>query len=445
MKIAVIGGGLSGLSTAFLLAENFGDAQIEVFECEAKPGGTIGSIKTGEFTIETGPNGFLSSKPATFELVDKLNIASQLIEADKAAEKRFVYSGGRLVPVPDNPRLFLKSPLISLPGKLRLFMEPLIGKRADGYDETIAEFGTRRLGCEAVQKLLDPMVSGVFAGNVDKMSLQSCFPRIHELEQEYGSLVRAMFKLKSKKVSPRGRLTSFVEGMGFLIETMVKSATFKLHVQSPVTAIERQQHSFSVDSSNSIYDIVVLAIPAYALGKLDFAPLASLIPSLLNVSYPPVDVVAFALDKKVTEGFGFLIPSREGKQVLGALYNSNIFPVRANAGSSLVSVLLGGDRHHQVATYSREKIIEIAARELTSILDIDMTAIECVTTCRWPKAIPQYYREHRQLVAHMQQIERENGGVFITGNAFYGVGINDCIMASFAVANRVKQFWDSCQ
>ena len=192
-KIAIIGAGISGLSTAFTIERLAGEAgldvEVTVFEREERTGGKIWSIKEEGYLCEWGPNGFLDSKPMTLELCDQLGIRDQLERSNDNARKRFIYSGGILNRLPENGPMFLQSKLISWPGKIRLAQEFIKPKRTDGVDETLADFARRRLGAEALDKLIGPMVSGIFAGNPETMSLKSCFPRIHELEQEYGGLL----------------------------------------------------------------------------------------------------------------------------------------------------------------------------------------------------------------------------------------------------------------
>lgn len=209
-KAIVAGGGISGLATAYLLktraAQEGFELDVTLVEREERLGGKIRSIKEEGYLCEWGPNGFLDSKPQTLDLCRELGASDLLLRSNDNARKRFIYTGGALNRLPENGPMFLKSGLISWPGKLRLAMEPFIPKKAGGEDETLAAFGRRRLGDEALRKLIAPMVSGIFAGNPETMSLRSCFPRIAELEDEYGSLVRAMIRLaKRSRTLPRAK------------------------------------------------------------------------------------------------------------------------------------------------------------------------------------------------------------------------------------------------
>jgi len=210
MKQAIIiGGGISGLSTAWLLGRQAQESgiplQITLLEKETQVGGKIRSVRENGFTCEWGPNGFLDNKPQTLELCRALGIEDRLHRSNDNARKRFIYSEGRLHRLPENGTSFLKSKLLSWPGKLRLAAEPFAAAAPAGLDETLADFARRRLGQEALDKLIGPMVSGIFAGNPETMSLKSCFPRIAELEREYGGLFKAMLRLAKKSAGSRPR------------------------------------------------------------------------------------------------------------------------------------------------------------------------------------------------------------------------------------------------
>ena len=255
-KIIIIGGGISGLATAWLLRAKAGTAgkelEITLLEKEERLGGKIWSIKADGYTCEWGPNGFLDSKPQTLELCQAIGVADNLHRSNDNARKRFIYSGGELHQLPDGGPAFLKSRLISWPGKLRLALEPtpFIAAAPAGVDETLADFGRRRLGQEALDKLIAPMVSGIFAGDPETMSLESCFPRIAELEREYGGLIRAMIMLAKKKkrdqaagkvvssaAGPGGVLTSFREGIQYLSDALTASLGGIVRTGAAVTSV----------------------------------------------------------------------------------------------------------------------------------------------------------------------------------------------------------------
>ncbi len=440
LRIAVVGGGISGLGTAFVMGRRIPGAEIDVFEKDTTPGGTIASYRNDGFLMETGPNGFLSGKPTTLKIVDMLEKEDTLLPANSKAEKRMIIKRGRLVTLPDTPLKFFTSSILSFGGKLRIMKEPFVKKKTGNDDETIADFGRRRLGEQAVTWMLDPMVSGVFAGNVDKLSLASCFPRIHELEMEYGSLIKAMLKLRSKKASPSGRLTSFENGMGQLIEMMVLSGTFNLHRDAEIREIRKESDGFHLDHGCGSYDAVILAVPAYSLAEMSVPGLEDIKEDLASVPYPPMAVVPFAVKKGIVDGFGFLIPSVEKRGILGALYSSGIFPNRGTDEYDLVTVMLGGDRHYEVRDMDSAELVNTASEELAGLLKVERREFENVGLFKWQRAIPQYYAGHHRIVEKMEVAAASVPGLFVTGNAFYGIGINDCTLAAFTAAEKVQKY-----
>ncbi len=440
MKIAVIGGGISGLGTAFVMGRRIPGAEIDVFEKNPTPGGTIASYRNDGFLMETGPNGFLSGKPTTLKIVEMLEKKETLLPANVKAEKRMIVKRGRLVTLPDTPLKFFTSSILSFGGKLRIMKEPFISQKIGDEDETIAGFGKRRLGEQAVTWMLDPMVSGVFAGNVDKLSLASCFPRIHELEMEYGSLVKAMLKLRSKKASPSGKLTSFENGMGQLIEMMVLSGAFRLHSGSKIREIRKEPDGFHLDHVRGTYDVVILAVPAYSLSEMAVPGLEEVKEELVSVPYPPMAVLPFAVKKGIVDGFGFLIPSVEKSRILGALYSSGIFPNRGTDEYDLVTVMLGGDRNYEVRDMDSASLVDTASEELAGFLKVERKELENVGIFKWQRAIPQYYTGHWKIVEKVEKAAAAVPGLFVTGNAFYGIGINDCTLAAFKMAEKVQEY-----
>jgi protoporphyrinogen/coproporphyrinogen III oxidase len=436
-RIAIVGGGLSGLSTAYLLGKKYPSAEIIVFESESKPGGTIQTRLVDGCTLESGPNGFLSGKPSTLKLADELGLNARLIDADKAAEKRYIYKSNGLVQLPESPPSFFKSSLLPWWGRLAIMKEPFVPRVRPGQDETIAQFGQRRLGRSAVKYLLDPMVSGVFAGNVQKLSLKSCFPRMEALESEYGSLVKAMLKLKSKKASPKGHLVSFLGGMFDLIDALVNKGAFALKTDTPVKMIREEEGRFYLGAQKKSFDTLIFACPTVALSHISYDRLFSLKEAFASVVYPPVILVSFLVPKGAVEGFGYLIPSSEKRSILGALYNSNIFPVRGVVDKTLVTVLMGGDHRPDIREWDDARCLDVAKSELIATAGLAEDQVSYLSQTRWNKSIPQYYQGHSTIVDQVHAIEENVKNLYFTGNAFYGIGINDCTQASYDLVERL--------
>ncbi|MFQ6069643.1 MAG: protoporphyrinogen oxidase [Candidatus Aminicenantales bacterium] len=453
VRIGVIGAGISGLSTAFYLAkfmkERKEDFELDVFEKEGRPGGTILSSNEEGFLVEGGPNGFLDSKPSTIQLCAELNLSSKLLPAHSSSKRRYIFLKEKLILVPEKPGKFLKSDILSLRGKINLFMEGIRRKGKAGRDETIAEFGRRRIGKEAVENLLDPMVTGIFAGDPDTLSLKACFPRIWEMEQKYGSLTRALISImRQRKTSgpagPGGTLTSFLEGTEFLIKKLAEGDSLNLRINTEVKEIDYSRGRWFVDSRGNIpFDILVCASPSYVLAGL----LKKMVPSVsqmaAGIPYSPMAVLGLGYKEETVQGkidgFGFLIPHKEKRRILGCLFSSRIFPSRAPEGYELLQVMAGGARFPDIVNYSESEILDFSREELRSILGLEASP-DFVKTFRYKKAIPQYRVGHLALVENMKKSLEPFRGFFFTGNAYYGIGINDCTKNSLEVAQSVISY-----
>lgn len=459
-KIAIIGAGISGLSTAHaierLAAEAGLDVDVTVYEREDRTGGKIWSIKEEGYLCEWGPNGFLDSKPMTLELCDYLGIRDQLERSNDNARKRFIYSGGILNRLPENGPMFLQSKLISWPGKIRLAQEFFKPKRSDGVDETLAEFARRRLGPEALDKLIGPMVSGIFAGNPETMSLQSCFPRIHELEQEYGGLIKAMLKLAKQKraevkagkqvasaAGPGGVLTSFVGGIQELTNATVKGLKGRVMTGSAVAGMKAIDGGWELSLANGATadaEIVVSAAPAHILKELTASLDAELAELLAGIPYAPMNVICFGYEQEKIardlDGFGYLIPKNEGCEILGTLWDSSIFPQRAPEGHVLLRSMMGGATNPDAINLTDAEVRQRTMAELKKIMGITF-APDFVRIFRHQRAIPQYVVGHADRLAAIEACLEKHHGLILTGNAFFGVGLNDCVNAANKAAEQV--------
>lgn len=459
-RIVVIGAGISGLATAYAiekLAQNSEvDVEVTVLEKEARTGGKIWSIKEEGFLCEWGPNGFLDNKPMTLDLCRDLKIDPQLLRSDDNARKRFIYSDKILHRLPENGPSFLQSKLISWPGKFRLAGEMLIAKRTADEDETLAEFGRRRLGSEALDKLISPMVSGIFAGNPETMSLKSCFPRIYELEQEYGGLIRAMMKLAKKKkaeikagkavasaAGPGGVLTSFDGGIQNLTDGVVGGLKAEILTDSEVVRLEKTSDGFVVHllSGQTVdSDYVVTAAPAYAVAGMLDGISDETARLLRDIPYAPMNVVCFGYQKDRIahdlNGFGYLIPKAEGCGILGTLWDSSIFPNRAPKGMVLLRSMMGGATNPAAIDLSEDEVKARTMSDLKQIMGLDCEP-DFVRIYRHEHAIPQYVRGHAQRLRAMDEALAHLPGLVLTGNAFFGVGLNDCVNASNAAAQKI--------
>jgi len=461
-KVAIIGAGISGLSTAYaierLAAEAGAEVDVTVFEREERTGGKIWSIKEEGYLCEWGPNGFLDSKPMTLELCEQLGIRDQLERSNDNARKRFIYSGGILNRLPENGPMFLQSKLISWPGKIRLAQEFFKPKRTDGVDETLAEFARRRLGPEALDKLIGPMVSGIFAGNPETMSLKSCFPRIYELEQEFGGLLKAMIKLAKQKkaeikagkqvasaAGPGGVLTSFVGGIQELTDATARGLKGTVRTGAEITGLKPVDGGWEVrlaDSSTFDVDVVVSAAPAHTVKDLTWSFDGELSELLGGIPYAPMNVICLGYEKEKIardlDGFGYLIPKKEGCEILGTLWDSSIFPERAPEGHVLLRSMMGGATNPEAINLNDTEVLERTMAELKKIMGIE-EAPDFVRIFRHQRAIPQYIVGHSDRLAAINAQLKQHEGLILTGNALFGVGLNDCVNAANKAGEQVLE------
>ncbi len=461
MEMLVLGGGISGLATALALeaeARSRGvSATVRLFEADIRLGGKVDSHKVDGFVIERGVNGWLDSKPTTDALCRELGIYDERLPSNDASRRRFILRHGRLHEVPAKPPAFVKSSLMSWPGKIRLAGELWAKPRPPG-DESLADFARRRLGAEALDALLDPMVSGIYAGNPEEMSLQSCFPRIAEIETKYGGLMRGMMKIKkeraaerragkdAKEVSaagPGGRLISFASGTSYLIEVMARKLETPPTLGKAAVGVRRQAGGYAVtfsDGSVVNAEKVVLALPAYRAASV-LEPLdGDLARELSEIPYAAVSVVALAWRREQVphplDGFGFVVPFSEGAEILGTLWDSSVFTDRAPDGFVLTRSMVGGRRRGDLALRDQAALVESVRQAMQRLLGVTARP-ELAHVAMHERAIPQYVVGHSE---RLRRIEARVGGLpglHLTGNAYRGVGLNDCTAQAKIVARAV--------
>lgn len=476
------GGGISGLATAFRIRERFEahgrPLELRVLEAAERVGGKIRTELQEGYRIEWGPNGFLDGKPETLDLCRDLGIEADLLPSSEAARKRYVFSSGVLHRVPESPVSFFRSPLLTLRGRLRVIKEAWAATTPAGLDTSVAEFGRRRLGKEAAEKLLDPMVSGIFAGDPAVMSLASCFPRIAEMEQEHGSLLKAMVALQRQRkkerrdaqslgagkaveeargqgggpAGPAGTLTSFREGMEHLVRVLEQRLGKSVRKDCAVTSVAAPQQEGAspyriryrhqgVEQEMSA-DAVVIAVPAYEAQQILAAMEPAVSETLACIPYAPLVVVGLGFLKAEApgplDGFGFLVPYLEGSPVLGSLWTSSIFPERAPEDSVLTRNMVGGWRNGWAVSLEEEELEDLASGMLEQALGNRGSV--CFRRCiRHAKAIPLYLLGHgRRLEAIDERLARFPG-VYLTGNAYRGVALNDCTREAVRIARRVEE------
>ncbi len=448
MRLVIIGGGISGLSLAYFLLERKPLLDIIILESKKKAGGKIWTDKVDGFLCEGGVNGFLDNRPMTLQLVSKLSLTP--LRSNDNARKRFIFSDGKLHRLPESPVSFFSSNLLSLPGRLRIIWE-IFAPKGSGVDETLADFAKRRLGKEAYEKLIDPMASGIYAGDPEKMSLKSCFRKIYDLEQKYGSLIRGMIKLQKeakntgKKVGagPGGVLTSFFDGMEIMINALTHFLGDRFKTESQAASVDKKGNKYVVhlsDGSHIETEAVVVATPAFETSRMVKDINKNLSLTLDEIYYPSISVICLGYKreriKHPLEGFGFLIPNREGRKILGTLWDSSIFPNRAPEGYVLLRSMLGGVRKSDLALENEDKLINLVMGELKDIMKIDVQP-DFAKVYTHQKGIPQYSLGHQKRLEIIDKFVSKFKGFYITGNAYRGIGVNDCIENSYKLAENI--------
>ena len=451
MKVGIVGAGISGLATAQAILVREPAADVTIFEAGNRTGGKVETetVAAG-YLCEWGVNAFLDKSPRTLELCAEVGLTP--LRGNDSAKKRYVYSEGELHQLPEKPPQFLKSRLLSWPGRLRVVGEVFTGP-GDKDDETLAEFGTRHLGREAFEKLIDPMASGVFAGDATRMSLKSCFPRIHEVESQYGSLIRGLIKLQkearrsgSKNTpgpGPGGMLTSFAQGMSELTDTLAVLLGPRVRLATPIVGVSYEQGRYGLHpeaGSSETFDSVVLAAPAHAQGPMlrDLAP--AMAGEVDAIPYPALAVVCLGYDRvrmgAGLDGFGFLIPSREKRDILGTVVDSNVFPNRAPEGKVLLRTMVGGARNPGLAELPDDQLLDRVLANLKDIMGVEADP-EFVSIYRHERAIPQYLVGHSERLRTIEAELQKFPGLVLTGNAFRGVSLNDCVLNAMKTAQSL--------
>ncbi|HEQ98866.1 MAG TPA: protoporphyrinogen oxidase [candidate division Zixibacteria bacterium] len=453
-KIAIIGGGIAGLSAGFFIKDRFGEqVDFTVFEKEKRLGGTIGITREDGFIIDWGPNGFLDREPLTLEFVDRIGLSDKLYPSDRKSERRFIYRNGKLWEINPKPQRFLGSGLLSLRGRLRLVGEMFIPPKKDDSSESIHDFASRRIGREAAEILIDPMVSGIFGGDSHELELGSCFPVMEEMEKNYGGLIRAMIKRKKEArargktsggpAGPSGHLTSFKGGLYTMIEHLESLLKEQLEYPSEVKLIAREDDGYKIDfnQSQETFDEVIVSTPSYISSGLLSGVDQELSQLLSEIPYSSLAVVCqgYKLDKvdRPLDGFGFLIPHNQNMDVLGSIWTSVIFPEQAPDGYALFRTMMGGAKNEEIVKESKESLARIARKELAPILGLKGEP-DYQKVIIWERAIPQYVIGHRKRLERINRRLKEIGNIHLAGNAFTGIGLNDTIKRSYNIVESIR-------
>ncbi len=449
LEVAVIGAGVTGLTLAHLLDRQ--GIPVRVYEAQSRPGGAIRTSHEGGFLIEHGPNSAQDTTPLLHQLFAGLGIADQLEYASPAAKNRYVVRGGKLHAVPLGPPALLGTRLFSGAAKLRLLVEPFVRRSDPEQDEDLAHFVERRLGREFLDYAIDPFVSGVFAGLPEKLSVRSAFPRLWELEQRYGSLIKGAIlgarerRKRQDQSKQSAQSFSFKEGLQTLTNALVRALGDKVHTGTPLQVLRQTPEGFALELANHPEVVraraVVLTIPAHGYEGLELGfDCTAARQALAQIYYPPVAVVFCGYRRNPMDhpldGFGFLVPRRENRQILGSLWNSSLFGGRAPEGGLALTVFVGGSRQPEHALWPEDKLLGVVAEELKELLGLQERP-DHQALFRWPRAIPQYQVGHQRLMEAVEACERQHPGLYLGGNFRGGISVADCVKSAHTLADRV--------
>jgi len=447
--VIIVGGGISGLTLAHTLHR--AGIRVLVLERDAAAGGTMKTVREDGWLIETGPNSALETTPVIGEIIEQVGLSGEKLYADPASDKRYILRDGTLHPLPMSPPTFLASGLWTLGGKIRLLAEPFIG-RGKG-EETVAQFVERRLGREFLDYAIDPFVAGVFAGSPSHLSVQAAFPRLYALEKNYGGLIRGMIggarerRRNPEKAKDRAKMFSFRSGMQVFPEAIARNLGEGFRPGCGVESVERlPRGGFRVSGSDHGSPRqwearrVVLAMPASAAEGLLRPHAPGVADAIAAIPYPPVAEVFLGYSESALsrplDGFGFLIPAREQRRILGTIWSSALFPGRAPGGHVALTTFVGGSRQPGNARMSEDDLIRMTREELEALMGLRGEPV-FARVHRWEKAIPQYHLGHLNIMGSIDRLEESIPGLFVCSNFRGGISVGDCVKNASALAHRI--------
>ncbi len=495
-RIAVIGGGITGLAAAHRLHELLPQAELALFESGPRVGGVLDTAHLAGFLVERSADNFLTRLPQAVALCRRVGLANELLSTDESRRRAFVVKNGKLIPIPDgfflmSPRKLLPllaSPILSLPGRIRLLAEPFIPRgpastklnpeprTPNPRDESVASFARRRLGRETFERLVQPLVAGIYTADPEKLSMAATMPEFLAQERDHGGLLRARRRLgrlsdQSTNNASGARYSLFAapkDGIASLVQALVARMTLSaIHLNAPIESVSqmsdgRWQLDFGFrisdfglahGSSNlqsafrnpqSVFDALILAVPAHAAAELLNRQDHSLATELSAIEYAGCAVVSLAFQRKQIghslDGFGFVVPQVEHRCIIAASFASQKFPGRAPAGAALIRVFIGGALQPELLELPDDDLRQLAIDELRDFLHITGEPL-LADIARWPRSMPQYHVGHVDHIARIEELAARHPTLALAGNAYHGVGIPQCIASAESAAERLAAPW----
>jgi oxygen-dependent protoporphyrinogen oxidase len=451
-QVIVIGAGISGLCCAYRLGQL--GAEVTLLESSDRPGGLIGTIRKEGFLFESGPQSFQTTD-LILSLIRELGIEADLQRADPRAA-RYILLHGKLQKIPTSPQAMLTSSLLGVGSRWKILSEPFRTTFPPAGEESVAKFARRKFGDEILEYLVAPFVSGVYAGDPEKLSLKAAFPSLDEWEREYGSVLRGAKKSRKTPGTAPASLCSFRQGVARLPNAIAEKLAGRVQTRTSAKSLNRlgpdggevfELHTGRPGELATMQaSAIVLATPAYVSAQL-IAPISEQLGHTLSgIAYAPVAVVASGYYRQQAgepmEGFGFLVPAKEKRQSLGTVWNSSLFPGRAPEGAVTVTSFTGGATNPEIVSEPEDQIAKIIQSENEHILKIVGSPF-ISAVWKYPRALPQYNLGHGHIVETIRDAERQLPGIFFAGNYLEGPAIGKCLENGLQTAEAVKNYLET--
>lgn len=460
-RIAIIGGGISGLSAAYTIEEKRrAGTQVEyvLFESKLRLGGVIVTERVDGCLVEAGPDSFLTEKPWAADLCTRLGLGDQLVGSNDSQRKTYIAAKNKLTEMPDGLMFMvptkmmpaIRSPLFSLRTKIRMAAELFHPPRKTSEDETVAEMVERHYGPEMVEILADPLLSGIYGGDASQLSVRAVLPRFADMEAKHGSLGRAMVSARKKtraapKESARPLFTSLKNGMQQMVDALVASLDADaVKTSVPVEQLARELNRWTVSAGYQTdqFDAVIVATPAPAAALVLQGTDGTLSRELREIQYSSSVTVTLGYDDTVRRalppGFGFLVPRSAGRRMLAATFAHNKFPHRAPADRALIRCFLGGSRDEPILQSGEKEIVQIVRDELEQIVGSALHAEPLFARVyKWRGAMAQYSVGHLERVQRIESLRLQYPGLALAGNGYSGIGVPDCVRSGAEAASKI--------
>jgi oxygen-dependent protoporphyrinogen oxidase len=445
--VAIVGAGVAGLTAAWHLKRR--GVRVVVYEASDRTGGVILTERRDGYLAELGPNSLTAGGGAAAELLTRLGLDATRVVAQREARKRYIVRKSKLVALPASPSQLLTTRLLSNGAKLAIFGEPMVEPGDSPMEESVATFIRRRFNQEVLDYVANPFVAGIYAGDPEQLSARHALPRLHDLEHTHGSVMKAMGQMMRAGRGQPGSvpapgLISFAGGMQEIPDALARELRSEIRLKAPVTQIRRGPRGWTVSAAYQaaeLYDGVIYTAPAHCADEVDLAlEGGDRLKTLTSITHPPVAVLALGFRREDVahklDGFGFLVPDVERRNVLGVIFSSTLFPGRAPAGHVLLTAFVGGVRHPDLANADLSTVTARVMDDLRLLL-----GVRGESTFRafhlWPKAIPQYTLSYGRFREIMDETERRNPGLGLAGSYREGVAVGEVIAGAAGEAERI--------